>query len=221
MVAQIAGGPDMIEQIHFLSNMILDFKNVGAMLPSSRFLAERMARTVAHVAEDGDMIFELGPGTGVITKAILRTVNRRDIAYVAIERNGRFVEILNNKFPNKRIIHGNAKDIFSYFEEFSGKVLIVSSLPLNSMNTHDVEEIIDACFEVLSYFGGYMFQYSYFRKNPIRHRPVESAVVCTVYRNFPPATIWRYQPRRQPVAPGLMAPAIGSAAHLNHVSAST
>ena len=211
----------MIEHIHFLSNMILDFKNVGAMLPSSRFLAERMARTVAQVAEDGDMIFELGPGTGVITKEILRTVNRRNIAYAAIERNGSFVEILNNKFPEQRIIHGNAKDIFLYFEKFSGKVLIVSSLPFNSMNSFDVDSIVDACFEVLHYFGGYMFQYSYFRKNPIRHRPVESAVVCTIYRNIPPATIWRYQPGRPPVVPGLMAPVIGVCAHPNCVAAST
>ena len=69
---RIVGEPDMIEHIQFLSITILDFKNVGAILPSSRFLAQRMARIVAHVAEDGDMIFELGPGTGVITKEILR-----------------------------------------------------------------------------------------------------------------------------------------------------
>ena len=194
----------MNEHIHFLSSMILDFKNVGAMLPSSRYLAERMARTVAAVAEDGDMVFELGPGTGVISKEILRTLNRRNISYTAIERNGKFVEILTNKFPNQRIIHGNAKDIHSYFEEFTGKVQIVSSLPLNSMDRIDVKLIIDACFEVLEFSGGYMFQYSYFRQNPIRHRLVDTAVVCTVYRNFPPATIWRYQPRRISTAPVLV-----------------
>ncbi len=89
------------------------------------------------------------------------------------------------------------------------------------MDRQDVNLVIEACLEVLEYSGGYMFQYSYFRQNPIRHRSVETAVVCTVYRNFPPATIWRYQPRQQPAMPELIPAAIGGARHQSQVSAST
>ena len=189
-----------MEHLHFLSNVVLDFKNVGAMLPSSRFLGEKMAEIVADVAADGDTICELGPGTGAITKEILRSLANHEIAFVAIERNERFVEILQSKFPNRRIVHGNAKYLISHIKENPGRVIIVSSLPFCSMDNDESEQIIDACLDVLNATGGLMLQYTYRRRNPIGPRSVDSNVVCTVYRNIPPATIWRYRPRRQDLA---------------------
>ena len=189
-----------MEHLHFLSNVVLDFKNVGAMLPSSRYLGEKIAKMVAEVAADGDTICELGPGTGAITKEILRSLENHEISFVAIERNERFVEILQSKFPSHRIIHGNAKYLFSHIEENPGRVIIVSSLPFFSMDNDESEQIIDACLDVLNATGGLMLQYTYRRRNPIGPRSVDSNVVCTVYRNIPPATIWRYRPRRQSIA---------------------
>ena len=189
-----------MEHLHFLTNVVLDFKTVGAMLPSSRYLGEKIAKMVAEVAADGDTICELGPGTGAITKEILRSLENHEISFVAIERNERFVEILQSKFPSHRIIHGNAKYLFSHIEESPGRVIIVSSLPFFSMDNDESEQIIDACLDVLNATGGFMLQYTYRRRNPIGLRSVDSNLVCTIYRNIPPAMIWRYRPRRRDLA---------------------
>ena len=55
-----------MEQLLFIKNSVKDFYRVGAVAPSSRFLAERMAR--AALINNAQTIIELGAGTGAITK---------------------------------------------------------------------------------------------------------------------------------------------------------
>src|SRR3989344_2154688 len=59
-----------MEQLLFIKNSVKDFYRVGAVAPSSRFLAERMAR--ATLINNAQTIIELGAGTGAITKELLK-----------------------------------------------------------------------------------------------------------------------------------------------------
>jgi phosphatidylethanolamine/phosphatidyl-N-methylethanolamine N-methyltransferase len=61
------------------------------------------------------------------------------------------------------------------------------------------QAIIEQSFEVLG-TDGYLLQYSYSPVSPIPARKlgVEAKLVKFVVRNVPPATVWRFRPRRNP-----------------------
>jgi len=82
------------EEIKFLKGWIDQPRAVGAMLPTSSFTARRMASVITP--ESRLPVLELGPGTGVITKAILeRGIAPQDL--YSIEYSADFVDHLNEQ----------------------------------------------------------------------------------------------------------------------------
>src|SRR3990167_4610617 len=80
----------------FLQNLMLHPRQVGAIWPSSTWLAETIAKQV--VADKNHYIVELGAGTGVITDALLKKGIPAD-KLIAIEYEPHFVKMLKEKFP--------------------------------------------------------------------------------------------------------------------------
>jgi phosphatidylethanolamine/phosphatidyl-N-methylethanolamine N-methyltransferase len=74
---------------------------VGAMVPSSRRLADAMAR-----AAGGSQLIELGAGTGAITAALCRM--HLDLPIMAVELDPRLAQLLRERFlierPASRLI---------------------------------------------------------------------------------------------------------------------
>ncbi len=184
----------MIDEVHFGYSAARNLRDTGAILPSSRVLAKVMVRQIAEVVGREDTIIELGPGTGAITKRLLRHVLPRCRSFIAIEKNERFSQMLLDRYPDMNIIHGDARNLDSYISPKEGKSIIVSSLPLTFMRTNDVITVASKCAKVLEMTGGYMFQYTYRSQNPLRHAFCfpETLRLKRVYLNLPPATIWRY-----------------------------
>ena len=60
---------DVVDYADFLRGLVRDPKGVSAPTPSSPALAEAIAADV-DIARDG-LVIELGPGTGVVTEALL------------------------------------------------------------------------------------------------------------------------------------------------------
>ncbi|MCB1488838.1 MAG: phospholipid methyltransferase, partial [Bauldia sp.] len=59
----------MRDQLRFLKGLAARPRMTGAIAPSGAALARRMA---SHVDPEGDLpVIELGPGTGVVTKALI------------------------------------------------------------------------------------------------------------------------------------------------------
>src|SRR4051812_43346086 len=79
----------------FLRESRRHFRTTGALLPSSRFLARALvAPLVARPAiVPPRRVLEVGPGTGSVTRAILRYL-RPDDRLDAVELNRRFVDRL-------------------------------------------------------------------------------------------------------------------------------
>ena len=80
-------------------------RSVGAIAPSGRQLARAMAAQV-DPALPGSVV-ELGPGTGVITRALIE----RGIAeerLILIEFNRDFAVLLRKRFPKARVLEGDA-----------------------------------------------------------------------------------------------------------------
>ena len=62
-------------RLTFLRSFLQKPKEVGSIIPSSRFMEKRIVR-IAEL-EGADVAIELGPGTGGTTRALLRRSGRR------------------------------------------------------------------------------------------------------------------------------------------------
>src|SRR5262245_57404692 len=78
-------------RLAFLQGFLKSPKQVGSIIPSSRFLERRVVRA-ADIA-NASLVVELGPGTGGTTRALLRALSP-NARLLAIETAPRFVELL-------------------------------------------------------------------------------------------------------------------------------
>src|SRR5215469_8011023 len=119
----------LTDNLRFLRALIARPKLVGAVAPSSRALARAIADEV-DPARPGP-ILELGPGTGVITQALLERglVPER---LTAVEYDPDFAGGIAARFPGVQVIQGDAFDLTHtlgqrHAERFAA---IVSGIPL-------------------------------------------------------------------------------------------
>jgi phospholipid N-methyltransferase len=139
-------------------------RNTGALLPSSRFLARalvselRKPRRPAH-------ILEVGPGTGSVTREIIRFLLPDD-RVDAVEINPQFVAILQRRFDQEWVFRCRRDQfhiILSAVEELPGEGrydFIVSGLPLNNFPVAQVRDIFKA-YDRLLKAGGTLTYFEY------------------------------------------------------------
>lgn len=131
----------------FLKELMSNPSAVGAAFPSTTHLANAIAKLVPK--NMNGYIIELGGGTGVVTKALLKQGFHKD-KIIVIERSKSLTEHLQKRFPGVDIINGDAQDIETLL---SGKInqisAIVSSLPLRSLPDDVVKNIGQALVATL------------------------------------------------------------------------
>ncbi len=153
---------------------------------------------VDQVARADDTVIELGPGTGVFSKALIQRRQRGQLGgYIGIELSLELTDQLIAKYPGETFIHGDARNLDQYIPSDGGRLIIVSSLPLKLMRRIDVQRIAAQGAKLLSSRGGYIFQYTYGMVNPFGKTvpSLQAECVGTIFLNFPPAKIWRYHAR--------------------------
>jgi Ribosomal RNA adenine dimethylase len=91
--------------IAFVGQMATHWRETGALVPSGKQLARTMAGCIGHVGAD-EVIVELGPGTGVFTRELLKSFPSNRV--IAIEFNHAFVGRLRQAMPAATIIEGCA-----------------------------------------------------------------------------------------------------------------
>ena len=98
-----------------------------------------------------------------------------------------------------RVVNGDATRLVDIVRQqgITQVSTVISGLPMVTMPLAFQRAIIEQSFEVLG-TDGYLLQYSYSPISPIPARKlgVEAKLVKFVMRNVPPATVWRFQPRR-------------------------
>ena len=75
------------------------FRSTGAVLPSTRFLARALVSELRKPRAPG-RILEVGPGTGSVTKEILRHLKPAD-RFDLVEINARFINLLHERFDRE------------------------------------------------------------------------------------------------------------------------
>ena len=184
------------DEIRFFKTWIDNKKALGALLPTSNVTARRMADVIE--TEDGEPIIELGPGTGVITKAILARGVLPENLY-SIEVVDEFIPQLNRDFPDVNIVHGDAFKVAEMYPQFTGKVnTVVSGIPLLNFPLAVRLEYLNSLFKLLKP-GRPVVQISHGPVSPIPpdKGPYSVEPLDWVFRNIPPARLWLYRAVRK------------------------
>ena len=182
--------------VTFFRNLRRRPRNTGAILPSGPILAKTMAQAI-DPGLNGP-ILELGPGTGVFTKALLE----RGIAperLILIEFNADFVRFLKKRFPQVTIIHGSAFDLPQLWQERNLPPIagIVSGLPLLNFPTEMGQKLITDSLALLQPGGKYI-QFTYAQRPSVpAPQGAEVNLLKRVWLNMPPASVWVYQKKAE------------------------
>lgn len=175
----------------FLRQFMKNPAGIGAILPSSPFLAEQMINDIDF--KKAKFIVELGPGTGVFTDMILENRNP-ETKVMLIEKDRNFYSLLKRKYKDQEnllIINGSAENIDSFTESYACKGIdyIVSGLPFTSLPKAVSDDILDKTKRLLGKKGRFItFQYSLYKQAYFKEF-FSKVAIKREYRNIPPAFI--------------------------------
>jgi phosphatidylethanolamine/phosphatidyl-N-methylethanolamine N-methyltransferase len=182
----------------FARQALKNWKNVGAIAPSSPRLGARMAE-VAEVWR-ADRVVELGPGTGALTSPILDALPHSS-AYLGLELNDHFVHTLRQNHPRHRFENAAAQefDFATLWPDDPTFDVVISGLPWTSFPDNLQLSILDHVLPRLRPGGRFAtFAYWGFHHLPSARRfrdllhsrlvGVESSRV--LWSNLPPAFIY-------------------------------
>lgn len=196
-------GPGLPKAAHReVANASLFFKRwlanplqMGSIIPSSDTLCRRIAALVER--KDDEVVVELGAGTGVISRALLAAgVPAEKLVVVEIVRD--MADHLRASLPGVNVIQGDAFELAKALPSaMHGKVgTAICGIPLVLLPQADQQRFVSAV-EAVAPGKGFLL-YTYCITSPLPYRKLGLTAKREVWTplNFPPASVWRYQPAR-------------------------
>jgi phosphatidylethanolamine/phosphatidyl-N-methylethanolamine N-methyltransferase len=188
----------LLDEMRFLRTWVGKPLTTGAVSPSSRALASLMARMVD--IERPGVVVELGPGTGVVTQAILDQ-GVAPSRLVALEYNKDFCKLLRVRHPAVRVVQGDAYALRDTLRDLIDQPVsaIVSSLPLFSRSPERRVNLLEQALQLLAP-GAPFIQFSYAMVPPVPEAAGDWQLERTnwVVLNLPPARVWCYRRAKKP-----------------------
>jgi phospholipid N-methyltransferase len=175
----------------FVRESIRQFKNIGAIAPSSPYLAGRMTAPIK--SRSGLVIVELGAGTGSFTKTALLTLPQNG-RLLAFESNPILADKLAQNIHDKRLSIVCADAVNLHKELLQRGITkadyIISGLPLGNMSRQVRARILSEIELCLAPEGRYV-QFQYFLANALEIRK-RFHVLSTQLEpiNIPPAFVY-------------------------------
>jgi phosphatidylethanolamine/phosphatidyl-N-methylethanolamine N-methyltransferase len=179
------------DDAHFLKRWVKNPLKTGALMPSSPFLARKMASYIDLTLEGP--VIELGPGTGPITEAIIEAGIKEE-RLILIEFDKTFVQLLQQKFPKAKVIEGDAyaiaKTLAGHLTEKAAAV--ISGLPLVTKQDHERIALVNEAFTLMQETAPFI-QFTYAPLSPLPEKLYKSEGSDPVWRNMPPARVFTYR----------------------------
>jgi len=122
------------ERLLFARNFLQHPRMLGSLIPSSRFLVERLLGKIDW--QRARTIVEYGPGVGTITGPMLARMMPQ-ARLLAFEMNREFVHYLTRNFfdPRLHVVHGSAERVQRELDrlKLDGADYIISGIPFTTM----------------------------------------------------------------------------------------
>jgi phosphatidylethanolamine/phosphatidyl-N-methylethanolamine N-methyltransferase len=185
----------------FFGTFLRNPGSVGAVLPSSRYLARALVGRLE--LPPGELIVEYGPGTGPVT-AVIRDVLPGKARYLGIELEPRFHTLLTQRYPQFDFHLGSAADVRSILDQrgLPRPMRIVSGLPFASLPPAVQDAVIDGIVHCLRGTSGDFRTFQYVHAYGLRAARRFRALMAErfegferigpIVRNVPPAFVLRY-----------------------------
>jgi phosphatidylethanolamine/phosphatidyl-N-methylethanolamine N-methyltransferase len=183
---------DLDDEARFLKSWFENPLKTGAVAPSGKVLAQRMAGVVDPMV--AGPVVELGPGTGPVTQALLQRGVPADRLFL-VEYSKDFAALLRQRFPGVTVIQGDA---YALAQTLAGHVkapvaAIVSSLPLLTRPDAQRSRLLETAFDLMLP-GSPFVQFTYMNNSPVPLTgDFEATVSRRIWKNLPPARIWTYR----------------------------
>jgi phosphatidylethanolamine/phosphatidyl-N-methylethanolamine N-methyltransferase len=189
----------LTDYLRFVLRFCLKPKVLGAIAPSSRYLVAELTRDVG--IETARSLAELGPGTGVVTQRIIDKKTDQ-CSFVAVEKDEHWVRLLDKRYADLDLVHGDAAQLDEYALEKGLKPFdaVICGLPFTVFGEDLQRSILDSISKSIAADGFFTtFAYVHGREMPAGkrfHRLLETyfdqvEVSRVIWRNTPPAVVYR------------------------------
>lgn len=202
---------DLYYSIAFIKN-IVKHHEVGALAPSSSFLAHEITKPIQEhtVATQPVYVLEVGAGTGVFTQKIIDILEDKKVPYIldVIEINKDYVDILKKRFSEYTAVTVHECSVLDWHPSYRYDH-IVSGLPFTVMPSDVVIDIVDyyekvvkphgtisyfeyiltASLKRMTLFGDHKKEFIKKREHLKNFRQKWHTRTKKVYRNIPPAYV--------------------------------
>ncbi len=169
----------------FSRNFIKHPKMLGSLIPSSRFLVNKVLGEVDWAR--ARVFLEYGPGVGTFTTKILQRM-RSDAVLVALETNADFVRFLRRQVSDDRlhVVHGSAADADAALAGLRLKQAdyVISGIPYTTMPPDVRDAILRKTHSVLHPNGAFLV-YQFTRSV----LPYLQQVFARVHQDFEPLNV--------------------------------
>ena len=172
---------------------------IGAIAPSSPALAEAMAQQIGKSVA----VFEIGAGTGAITRQILKSALSGQL--IVFEQDHFFVESLRRRVGQTRVVEGFFHDTVVDLDEIPDTLVMLSSVPFMSLSKILRFKTVEAICHILVVSPNRrLIQYTYFDHPPFvpRQSSLHWRRLTRVWANIPPATVWELRAEIDPEIDG-------------------
>ncbi|HLM78656.1 MAG TPA: methyltransferase domain-containing protein [Rubrobacteraceae bacterium] len=173
---------DIQERLRFFRSFLANPRQVGAVLPTSRWAVRDML-SMANLPQ-ARCVVELGAGTGPYTGEILKQL-RPDARFLAFEIDPDLAAVLSERFedPRLRVINDSAANMENYLN--GTKVdAIVSAIPFTSLLEDAKQDVFREVSQVLAPEGVMVqIQYSTVLQEELTQR------FASVRRRFSPLNV--------------------------------
>lgn len=180
------------DEKRFFKVWLDNLRHVGTPLPTSSFTGKSMA---SHIDVRSPFpVLELGPGTGSVTREILKR-NIDPAKFYAVEYSGEFFNLLKDRHPEIRLFKGDAFDLDNVLQDGASIRFgtIISGIPLLNFPPEKRVAFVNSMLSRMAP-GRPLVQITYGLKCPA---PDISGVAAertdVVFRNLPPSHIWTFR----------------------------
>lgn len=182
----------MNKKLNFFKEAVKNYKTSGTVVPSSRFLADKMLKEIDF--SKARVIVELGPGNGAITHSILKKVNSSAVV-ICFEINDAFYEELKEiNHPQLIVLKSSAEKIKEEIEKlgYDKADHIISSLPLTIIPKKISSNILLESYRFLKTNGMFIqYQYSLTYYKKLKEVFGKNIALSFEPLNFPPAFVYK------------------------------
>ncbi|MCO4746867.1 MAG: methyltransferase domain-containing protein [Proteobacteria bacterium] len=187
----------MSDSLVFLREFFRDPNRTGSVAPSGKDLSDRMCESADLSA--GQVVVELGAGTGPITRAIREWAP--EVPLLALEPNADLAGPLREAMPDVRVVEAYAQELPRLCEEWGHPEVdrVISGLPWTLWPPEVQRSALDAVVQVLkpdgrfvtfNYLGAHLMPKAQKLRGELNQRFGSVTMSRTAWKNLPPAFVY-------------------------------